>query len=262
MAQITVGTGHAVRMSDMSLESMLDPANTVETAPTWMKISYAGSDADWCRMTGRGLTYDAQGHLKSGNLTGFTITQDDQLAWSMTGLHVSANRCLKWIAHDDLDQMFAAVLRGRDSFTGAEQNDQFNGYAGNDLLNGGGGDDVLVGGLGRDTLIGGDGHDDFVITGPLGRRNADTISDFHVGEDRIVLDLHVFGAAGPEGALAADAFHVGTAAATATDRIIYDPDTGALLYDPDGSGSAHAVQFATIGHGLALGADSFFLSPI
>ena len=49
-----------------------------------------------------------------------------------------------------------------------------------------------------------------------------------------------------------------TAAADADDRIIYDPTTGALYYDPDGNGGGAAVQFATLAPGLALENDNFF----
>ena len=43
------------------------------------------------------------------------------------------------------------------------------------------------------------------------------------------------------------------------DRIIYNTTTGALYYDPDGDGAAAAVQFATLGTGLALTAADFFV---
>jgi Ca2+-binding RTX toxin-like protein len=48
-----------------------------------------------------------------------------------------------------------------------------------------------------------------------------------------------------------------SAAADAGDRIIYTKGTGALSYDPDGTGSTHATQFATLSAGLNLSDANF-----
>jgi serralysin len=44
----------------------------------------------------------------------------------------------------------------------------------------------------------------------------------------------------------ATAFHAGTAAADAADRIIYDQATGRIFYDADGLGGAAQVLFAQL----------------
>lgn len=59
------------------------------------------------------------------------------------------------------------------------------GTAGRDTLVGTAGDDVIEGGAGADTLTGGAGRDDFVYNSLLDA--GDTITDFTVGEDRLVL---------------------------------------------------------------------------
>jgi Ca2+-binding RTX toxin-like protein len=59
-----------------------------------------------------------------------------------------------------------------------------NGDDGNDILYGGKGDDLLTGGLGIDTLIGGMGVDKFLLSTNSG---TDTITDFEVGKDLLVL---------------------------------------------------------------------------
>jgi hypothetical protein len=46
--------------------------------------------------------------------------------------------------------------------------------------------------------------------------------------------------------LKAAMFHKGSAAHDASDRVIYNPKNGALYYDPDGIGAAHAVKIATL----------------
>jgi Ca2+-binding RTX toxin-like protein len=119
------------------------------------------------------------------------------------------------------------------------------GGAGDDVLRGGGGADALVGGEGSDSLKGGDGADRFLFNAPLGPSNVDRVIDFVRGTDKLALDNAVFGTL-PAGALAPAAFVVGTAAGDASDRIIYDPATGALWYDRDGTGAAAAVQFAVL----------------
>jgi serralysin len=67
----------------------------------------------------------------------------------------------------------------------------------------------------------------------------------------------VFTQAGAVGPLAAGAFFIGAAAHDASDRIIYNAGSGALLYDPDGTGRQAATHFATISQSLALAAGDF-----
>jgi Ca2+-binding RTX toxin-like protein len=129
----------------------------------------------------------------------------------------------------------------------------------NNVIVGTTGNNVLAGGWGNDTLTGGAGSDTFLFNTSLNRTsNVDRITDFNVAADTIRLDNAVFKGLG-EGWLAAGAFHTGTAAADAQDRIIYNKTTGALSYDADGSGSGAAVHFATVSAGLALTNADFFV---
>jgi serralysin len=139
------------------------------------------------------------------------------------------------------------------SLAGNERANEIFGNAGANVLNGGGGADLLHG------L---DGADTFAFTTALGPGNVDVLADFLPGTDQILLG----GAAGQpfaalgSGLLSQGAFRVGAAAADADDRIIYNSQTGALLYDADGSGSGAAIQFATLSSGLSLGQGSFTIS--
>ena len=134
---------------------------------------------------------------------------------------------------------------GANTLTGNGAANILDGDRGNDILAGGAGDDTLRGGLGSDSLRGDAGADDFVFNKALGATNVDTILDFAPGSDTIVLENAVFGGLGA-GALNANALAIGSAAADADDRIVYDPTTGNLYYDADGTGAAAQVLFAML----------------
>jgi Ca2+-binding RTX toxin-like protein len=123
------------------------------------------------------------------------------------------------------------------------------GNAGANVLDGKGGIDILRGYAGADT---------FAFTTALGPDNIDTIADYSVADDVIHIDNAVF-AGLAAGALAAGAFRVGSAAADADDRIIYNSASGALLFDADGNGAGAAVQFAVLSTGLAMAASKFLV---
>lgn len=117
---------------------------------------------------------------------------------------------------------------------------------------------TLAGGLGNDVLTGGWGQDSFVFSTALSAAsNVDRITDFNVADDTIRLDHTVFSGLSV-GTLSAESFHLG-AAADADDRVLYDPASGRLAYDKDGSGAGAAVQFATLSAGLALTHQDFIV---
>ena len=134
--------------------------------------------------------------------------------------------------------------------------------AGNNLANiiyGNAGVNVIDGKGGSDVLIGLGGADTFAFTTALGAGNVDWIGDFAGGVDKIALDDAVFTAIGGLGALNANAFHTGSAAHDADDRIIYNATTGELFYDADGNGAGAAVLFARLDGGPTLAASDFLV---
>jgi Ca2+-binding RTX toxin-like protein len=137
-------------------------------------------------------------------------------------------------------------------FTGARD---FRG-TGNGLSNiitGGSGNDRLDGRGGNDVLSGRGGHDSFVFDSTLNAKtNVDQIVDFNVAQDKILLSRSVFTDIRGSGALAATEFFIGSRADDAAERVIYAASTGALSYDPDGSGRAASTQFATLSPRLDL----------
>lgn len=138
-------------------------------------------------------------------------------------------------------------------------NDILYGGNGDDSLYGGDGTDVLYGGNGNDVLYGGAGNDSFVFdVKPNTKTNLDHIADFNPVFDTILLSRSIFTKIA-KGGLSSKAFVVGNKVKDKYDRIIYVKDKGALFYDPDGTGKAKAVQFATIEKNLALTAKDFFI---
>jgi large repetitive protein len=150
------------------------------------------------------------------------------------------------------------ALNGSDIVFGDGGNDTITGDSGAqgqaraDTLYGGSGDDVLNGKEASDILVGGSGLDTFVFDTSLSTAGLDTITDFVSGTDTIKLENTGAGlfnslATGGLSAGALDIVGAGPVADGST-RIIYDPSTGALSYDADGTaGGSAAVQFATLG---------------
>ncbi|HKX58842.1 MAG TPA: hypothetical protein VJN00_05690 [Steroidobacteraceae bacterium] len=146
----------------------------------------------------------------------------------------------------------AAVLSGTgnvlaNSITGNAGNNILKGLGGADTLRGGGGDDRLVGGPGSDRLTGNGGRNAFQFDAPLNATtNVDRIVDFDPGKDIMRLIGAVFPELSTAGVLPAGAFRIGAAAGDANDRVLYDPASGAVRYDADGTGATAAVRFATL----------------
>ncbi|MBP1859670.1 calcium-binding protein [Rhizobium herbae] len=145
--------------------------------------------------------------------------------------------------------------------TGNILNNVITGNDGKNTLSGKDGDDMLSGGLGLDKLVGGAGRDSFLFKTALADSNIDRIMDFNIADDTIRLENGIFTVLTHTGALAASAFAINLtgAAGDASDRIIYEKDTGKLFYDADGSGSASGIQFALLSKNLALTAADFII---
>lgn len=148
------------------------------------------------------------------------------------------------------------------TLSGNAGNNILSGFAGNDTIDGGLGNDLINGGVGNDILTGSAGLDTFSFSNALNAMtNVDTINGFDVADDTIRLENSVFTAIVGTGTLTAAQFVTNTTglAADADDRIIYDSDTGRLLYDSDGDGAGGSVHFATVGTNLGITASDFFV---
>lgn len=154
------------------------------------------------------------------------------------------------------DQTFGGI--GFDSLIGGDGRDRIEEGIGSDTLIGGNGNDTLIGGASRDTLTGELGFDVFVFNVAPTNPTSYVITDFNPFFDSIQLASTAFVGL-TVGALDAAAFAANlTGAPTdAMQRIIYDTDTGRLLFDSDGNGAGARIQVATLGTGLSLGAVDF-----
>ena len=221
------------------------------------------------RITNESSSRDCVINLNAAPLTGQNAGGFVSFADAIKGGFTIANRVVIENATggsgDDRITGNGAVNRldgrsGNDTLRGGAGNDQLSGGSGNDRLNGGTGNDVLRGGSGDDRLSGADGQDIFVFHTALGRSNIDRIDDYSVREDTIHLENAVFNGI-RDGDLRAAAFARNAAgtARDASDRVIYETDTGKLFFDRDGTGSAQKVHFATLNSNLGLTHDDFFV---
>ncbi|MEB3350153.1 MAG: calcium-binding protein, partial [Cyanobacteriota bacterium] len=163
---------------------------------------------------------------------------------------IRATRALHVNAAAGSNSLILSGNNGANRLTGTAHADRLIGNSGNDSLNGGGGNDTLTGGAGADVF-----RFDSAVDGS---GNVDRITDFSLAQnDRIQLENGVFTALTTPGTLAASAFRVGASATTASQRLLYDPASGLLSYDPDGIGATAPMAFATLNPRLALSASRF-----
>jgi hypothetical protein len=169
-----------------------------------------------------------------------------------------AGKPLRTYAGGTGDDRLRGELGRNDLLYGGAGDDDLWGRSGNDTLRGGADNDWLNGQEGTDLLIGGTGKDHFAFSSELRSSNVDAIRSFIVSDDTIYLSTSIFKSL-QQGVLTASRFKYGDAADARTERIIYDDDSGRLLYDSDGTGARKAVLFATLTPSLALTAEDFFV---
>jgi Ca2+-binding RTX toxin-like protein len=262
-------------------------------------VEAAGGGEDWVFVRGSGYTLGAGVHvellaaavLESTASLSLTGNELDQILIGNDGanmlngagggdLMAGLNGDDIYIVDNSLDEVFEDADEGVDTIqahvsyflapdahierliaanpTGTSTID-FEGNAFSNTLVGNAGSNILIGGGGTDTLTGLGGADIFGFASTPGAQNVATITDFNAQDDDIALAGGIFSAI-PTGQLSSNAFTVSSSGALdADDRIIYNSQTGALFYDADGSGSAAAQQFATLGPSLALSAANFFV---
>ncbi|NEP14763.1 MAG: calcium-binding protein [Symploca sp. SIO2C1] len=159
---------------------------------------------------------------------------------------------------DDQGNTIIETIRDIERVYGTAFDDQLIGNQESNYLYGWDGNDTLLGGTANDYLHGNAGADTFAFSSP--NQGIDTITDFNLAQaDLIQVSASGFGGGLTVGTLDADQFTIGSAATNGSDRIIYNDATGALFFDPDGTGALGQVQFAQISTGLVLTNSDIFV---
>jgi Ca2+-binding RTX toxin-like protein len=225
-------------------------------------------------IAGNHIGIDVSGPLVTiNNLAGATIKGDlvgisagDSMSLTNGGSIIGGISCFGGIGETDHLVNHGRIVGtvtldgGNDTFigTGGTSGGIFCG-AGNDRVVAGNGNVRIHAGTGSDTLTGGPGADQFLFENALSGQVA-RITNFKPGVDKIVLSAADFAGIAPVGhLLPASELGIGTHAATHAEHIIYNPNNGFLLYDPDGRGGAPAVHFATLGAHLAIASTDFLI---
>jgi len=104
--------------------------------------------------TGTSLTFDSNGHLSTGTITGLSETYLGASIFSMTQLNLDAATFVHWVNTGDSAAASAAIFGGDDSIVGSNDDDTLDGRAGHDVILGHGGSDVIIGADGNDHLYG------------------------------------------------------------------------------------------------------------
>ena len=234
---------------------------------------YGGADKLWGGDDVDTASYDESPSgvtvsLLAGFATGGDATGDTfQSIENLTGSHHTdslegdngSNKLRGSLGNDTL-----SGLGGTDYLYGDLHNDKLYGGDGNDQLFGGPGNDALSGGAGNDILNGGDPlggtQDKFVFDTPLdAATNVDTITDFNSPDDIFWLDSTIFTTLTSGNVISPDQFCIYDGTLDGDDRIVYDQTSGEIMYDPDGSGIAGAIQFAQVTPGQAITYDDFLV---
>ncbi len=233
----------------LELELLLDPSNVdfSQTKPTGFT---AEADDVRIEVKGSGFKYVPILDLpQDGTISRIKVFFSEEIAYTLDGVDAGIQSLA---SAPDIEAAIRKILSGKDQFYGSSGDDVFAGGGKNDKLVGRGGDDTLYGGSGRDeldggvgadTLDGGGGKDTYVFKAPP-NSGIDTIVKFQSGELIKLAKAHFTGLS--KGQLPAGQFVEGTEAKDGNDRLIYDPSSGAIYHDRDGTGSAAQVQFAVI----------------
>lgn len=158
MTTVTAGT-LALDFDQLSVQSLLEGIVTF-VSPNQISASINGFTDHFFGS----FTFNSQGLLTGGTLTGLRETYLGQLFFDISNTSVPMATFIQWAEIDDTASAKAYILGGADSISGSTQGDLLRAYTGADSIAGGGGADTLDGGAGNDVVNGNDG-DDYILGG-------------------------------------------------------------------------------------------------
>lgn len=157
MAQVVAGPA-GFDMTEFDLSVLIAGAGVVRTTTTYSLDLGNGQTSTF---TGVDFTYNAQGLLVGGTITGIAHRSGGQAVTDIGGLAVPVGTFMSWANNGQTLQAIETMFGGADTLTASNNpaGNVLGGFGGNDLLNGGAFNDVLDGGLDNNTIFGGDGND-------------------------------------------------------------------------------------------------------
>ena len=177
--------------------------------------------------TGTGMSLDASSSYYGAQGYGYRYTATNSTVF------------LDRIYFKDIDRFSITGTSQNDTITTWSGNDSINAGAGNDRINGGGGDDILTGGTGADRFVYDTGS-----TFTSSNVGVDTITDFVINTDKIVLDKTTFTAlTSTEGgdlntsdfATINASTNAALVAGASSARIVFNSFNGDLFYNENGA---------------------------
>lgn len=141
---------------------------------------YTDEYAQLAVQPGRNVVEDSNGGIDTINAAAINRASDINIT---TGKAILSGQSLTIRQAEAIENLVGGAYD--DHLTGNAQCNILVGGRGNDRLSGGAGSDCLFGNQGQNTLTGGDDADFFVIDKHAG--NLDTIEDFALGQDRLIL---------------------------------------------------------------------------
>ncbi|MGZ6015057.1 MAG: calcium-binding protein, partial [Phenylobacterium sp.] len=152
----TVQAQAALRMDTIQLSDIW--FNTLTIADNF-HIQVSASPSEHTDFYGF-FQYDAAGTtIVGGTLNEIDYTFNNQVAWKISDLSISAVTFYDWVVADATSTAMTTMFAGADSITGSSFDDKLEGFAGGDVISGGAGNDELYGDDGDDRIEGGAGSD-------------------------------------------------------------------------------------------------------